>query len=167
VHQFEIMPEPPVWDKPWNPSWPAWPQILRTSSSHEEGCERGWAITTRQFTGRDVRVERAVCARVEWVKEGGKPPAPSEIQGSEFTLDVDLVLIAMGFVHVEHSKLIEALGVALDARGNIETHRGYATSVKDVFVAGDAHAGASLVVRAIFHGREAAKAVDAYLRGKS
>jgi glutamate synthase (NADPH/NADH) small chain len=163
VLQFEIMPRPREWGEPRNPEWPNWPQLLRTSTSHEEGCERQWGILTKQFTGRDVQVERIHCVKVEWkLPADGRPAAMSEIQGSEFSLDVDLVLLAMGFTHVAHNKLLDDMTVAFDERGNIKTNN-YATSAAGVFAAGDADVGASLVVRAIYHGREAAKSIDAFL----
>lgn len=164
VHQFEIMPKPLEWAQPWNPEWPNWPAILRTSSSHEEGCERQWSVTTKRFSGRGVRVESAVCAQVEWQEKRGRR-VPVEVPGTEFTVKVDLVLLAMGFVHVQHSKLLDDLGVKYDARDNVATDGNYATSVDGVYVAGDAATGASLVVRAIWHGRRAAQAVGEYLAG--
>jgi glutamate synthase (NADPH) small chain len=163
VYQYEIMPKPPAWSEPWNPSWPAWPNILRTSSSQEEGCERDWSITTHRFSGRDGRVTGGSFARVEW-KKGPKGLAMEEVPGSVFTLEMDLVLLAMGFVHVRHGKIIEELGVEYDPRGNIRCNPDYSTSAKGVFAAGDANTGASLIVRSIFHGREAARAIDQYLR---
>jgi len=165
VLQYEIMPKPPVWTEAWNPSWPAWPNILRTSSSQEEGCERDWSITTKCFTGKDGRVTEGHFARVEWNKGNNGSFAMKEIPGSEFTLKIDLVLLAMGFVHVRHEKLLTELGVELDNRGNIRVDPNYMTSVPGVFAAGDANTGASLVVRAIFHGRQAAAGVDRYLKG--
>jgi glutamate synthase (NADPH/NADH) small chain len=163
VLQFEIMPRPREWSEPRNPEWPYWPQILRTSTSHEEGCERQWGILTKQFSGRDVQVERIHCVKVEWSPPAdGRPPRMAEIPGSEFTLDVDLVLLAMGFTHVAHNKLLDDLKVEFDERGGLRTAN-YATSVNGVFAAGDADIGASLVVRAIYHGREAAKSIDAFL----
>jgi glutamate synthase (NADPH) small chain len=164
VYQFEIMPKPPDWKEPYNPSWPNWPTILRTSTSHEEGCERDWNITTKQFTGRSVRVEQMHCGCVEW-KTSARTGAPEmkDLAGSEFSLDVDLVLLAMGFMHVEHNKLLDDLAVEFDARGNIKSDDNYTTSMPGVFAAGDAGTGASLVVRAIFHGRQAAQVIDEYL----
>jgi glutamate synthase (NADPH/NADH) small chain len=165
VSQIEILPKPPEWKEPTNPNWPFWPNILRTSSSHEEGCQRDWALDTRGFTGKDGRVTGAELARVEWKKPaGGGPPRPEEVPGSRFTVEVDLVLLAMGFLHVHHTRLLEDLAVVFDARGNIQCSTGYETSSPGVFTAGDANTGASLVVRAIFHGRQAAKAVDEYLK---
>jgi glutamate synthase (NADPH) small chain len=165
VLQYEIMPRPPVWSEPWNPSWPAWPNILRTSSSQAEGCERDWSITTHTFSGSDGCVKEGTFARVEWKKVTGGAMKMEEVPGSAFTLKVDLVLLAMGFVHVKHGKIIEELGVDYDPRGNIRCNPDYSTSAKGVFAAGDANTGASLIVRSIFHGREAAKGIDQYLRG--
>jgi glutamate synthase (NADPH/NADH) small chain len=167
VHQFEIMPKPPEWRQPGNPNWPYWPTILRTSSSHEEGCDRDWSILTEQFTSRSVKVEEGHFVRVEWQpQQNGNPPKMVEVPGSEFSLKVDLVLLAMGFVHVKHNELLDDLGVAFDKRGNIAYNGEYATSVPGVFTAGDAGMGATLVVRSIFQGREAAKAIDRYVRSK-
>jgi glutamate synthase (NADPH/NADH) small chain len=175
VTQIEILPKPREWNEPWNPQWPYWPNILRSSSSHAEGCERLWSINTIQFTGGyDPWVQKAHLNKVEW-KEDGRSPAggaspdaprlrPVEIPGSEFELDVDLVLLALGFVHVEQGSLIEQLGINLDQRGNIAVNEGYQTSEDGIFAAGDCHSGATLVVRAIDHGRRAAAAADEYLK---
>lgn len=165
VYQYEIMPKPQVWTESTNPNWPFWPNILRTSSSHEEGCERDWSITTRQFNGKHTRVESGTFARVEWKKGENGQFKMAEIPGGEFTMKVDLVLLAMGFVHVQHSRLLEDLKVDYDQRGNIKCIDDYMTSSKGVFTAGDAGTGASLVVRAIYHGRQAARQIDDYLRG--
>jgi glutamate synthase (NADPH/NADH) small chain len=180
VTQVEILPQPQEWQEPWNPQWPFWPNILRTSSSHEEGCRRLWSINTLQFTGGyDPWVQKAHLCKVEWKpvaakdlasgQAGSSTPAPRlqpvDIPGSEFELDVDLVLLAMGFVHAEHGRLLEDLGVNLDGKGNIAVDDQYRTSVTGIFAAGDCNSGASLVVRAIDHGRRAAAAVDEYLRG--
>ena len=165
VYQYEILPKPPLWENSTNPSWPYWPNILRTSSSHEEGCDREWSVLTKQFSGRDVRVEEGQFARVEWKTdaESGRQKMV-EMPGSEFTLKLDLVLLAMGFLHAEHNRLTDELGVEFDDKGNIKCREACTTSVDGVFVAGDAGTGASLVVRAIYHGREAAKNINNYLR---
>ena len=165
VYQYEIMPKPLEWKETTNPNWPEWPLILRTSSSHEEGCERDWSIMTKSFNG-DIDLKEAVFSKVEWKpSEGGKPPHPVEIPNSEFKIHVDLVLLAMGFVHLEHGKLLKDLSVAVDKRGFVQKNKGtYATSVPGVFVAGDADVGASLVVRAIYHGRESEKEINDYLK---
>ena len=165
VYQFEILPRPPEWKNAWNPEWPAWPNILRTSSSHEEGAERDWSVNTRQFSGRDVRVEQGVFERVAWEKDAGGRFTMKPQEGSEFTLPVDLVLLAMGFLHPKHSRLLDDLRVEYDPRGNVKTDGHYSTSAPGVFAAGDAATGASLVVRAIWHGREAARAVNDFLQG--
>ncbi|HUI72346.1 MAG TPA: glutamate synthase subunit beta [Spirochaetia bacterium] len=165
VLQYEILPKPPEWKEAWNPSWPAWPNILRTSSSQEEGCERDWSVTTKCLTGVDGKLTEGHFARVEWNKGSNGSFAMKEIPKSEFSLKLDLVILAMGFVHVRHEKLMEELGVAYDHRGNIQVDPNYATSAPGVFAAGDANTGASLVVRAIYHGRQAAAGIDRYLKG--
>ncbi|HMA66009.1 MAG TPA: glutamate synthase subunit beta, partial [Chitinispirillaceae bacterium] len=109
VYQYEIMPKPQVWTDSTNPNWPYWPNILRTSSSHDEGCERDWSITTRNFSSTTTQVQEGHFARVEWKKDANGQMKMVEIPGSEFSLKVDLVLLAMGFVHVQHSKLLEDL----------------------------------------------------------
>src|SRR5450830_105063 len=164
VHQIEILPKPPEWTEPGNPNWPYWPNILRSSSSHREGCERDWSLTARSFSGEDGHVREAELVRVEWKPSAnGGPLRPEEVPDSAFSVEADLVLLAMGFVHVEHSKLVKDLGLELDGRGNIVCSD-YATSAPGVFTAGDAHIGASLIVTAIHHGREAAAAIDEFLR---
>ncbi|MGA2507075.1 MAG: glutamate synthase subunit beta [Chitinispirillaceae bacterium] len=165
VYQYEILPKPPLWENSTNPSWPYWPNILRTSSSHEEGCDREWSVITKQFSGRSTSVEEGRFSRVEWKigAESGRQTMV-EVPGSKFTLKLDLVLLAMGFLHAEHNRLTDELGVEFDEKGNIKCRQVCATSVDGVFVAGDAGTGASLVVRAIYHGREAAKNINNYLR---
>ena len=165
VYQYEILPKPRPWENSSNPIWPYWPDILRTSSSHEEGCERDWSILTKQFSGQDVKVTEGHFARskLQNDKRTGKQVMVEE-PGSEFSLKIDLVLLAMGFLHVEHNRLTDELGVEFDEKGNIKCREMCTTSVDGVFVAGDAGTGASLVVRAIHHGREAAKAINEYLR---
>lgn len=165
VSQFEIMPKPVEWKEAYNPSWPEWPNILRTSTSHEEGAERKWALETTRFSGRGIQVEKAYFRKVEWKEQGrGKRPKLSPVPDSEFSLPVDLVLLAMGFIHPVHGKLIHDLHLDLDQRGNIATDERYMTSAPGIFAAGDANTGASLVVRAMTHGRKAAESLDNYLR---
>jgi len=166
IHQFEIMPRPKEWKESWNPDWPYWPNILLTSSSQEEGCERDWGILTKSFKGENGKIKSAEFIRIEWVADNNGKAVFNEIPDSGFNLDVDLVLLATGFVHLEHNKLITDLDLKLDERKNLATNGNYMTSVDGVFAAGDSHTGASLVVRAIYHGRQAAKAIDAYLREK-
>lgn len=165
VYQFEILPKPIDWKEPWNPEWPNWPKILRTSTSHEEGCDRDWAITTSKFVGAEGKVKEAHCKRVHWEmdKTTGQY-SMKEIPGSDFVVQVDLVLLAMGFVHVEHSKFLVDLGVQFDARGNVATNGNYMSSVPGIFAAGDTVRGASLVVWAISQGRQAAQAIDSFLK---
>lgn len=163
VYQFEIMPKPQTWEKPSNPNWPYWPNILRTTSSHEEGCQRDWSIATSHFSGKDIKVEEGHFKRVEWRRDEKGQWKMVDEPGSNFSLKVDLVLLAMGFVHVEHSRLLEDLQIECDISGNIKSSN-YCTTSEGVFTAGDANTGASLVVRAIYHGREAAKQVDEYLQ---
>ena len=164
VHQYEILPQPNDWNESWNPEWPYWPNILRTSSSHEEGCKRDWNILTKSFSGVDGKVKSAEFSRIEWNSDENGKSGFKEIPNSEYKLDVDLVLLATGFVHVEHNKLLTDLELKFDERNNIWTNDNYMTSVEGVFTAGDAQTGASLIVRAIYHGRQAAKAIDAYLQ---
>lgn len=153
VHQYEIMPKPKDWQEPWNPEWPEWPRIMRTSTSQEEGCKRDWNISTMQFTGRGIKVEEAHFSRVEWEpdkRRGGFKPV--DVAGSEFSQPVDIVLLAMGFLHVKRSGLVESLGLELDGRGNIITDENGQSSVQGIWAAGDCHSGASLVIRAMDSG---------------
>jgi glutamate synthase (NADPH/NADH) small chain len=160
VSQFEILPRPPETFNPETP-WPIWPRILRTSSSQEEGCSRRWSVLTKELQTTGGTVHTLCGCEVEWVK-GPRGWEMKEVAGSEFRVQADLVLLAMGFTHVIHEGLVEQLGVKLDKRGNISVHR-YMTSQPGIFAAGDAMAGASLVVHAINHGRQAAAAVDKWL----
>ncbi|MGH9617856.1 MAG: glutamate synthase subunit beta [Acidobacteriaceae bacterium] len=158
VEQFEIMPVPPPTRSPLTP-WPLWPMQLRIEGAHEEGGKRNWSLATTKFTGD----EHGNVKQLHGVKVG--PPPKFEPQpGSEFVLEVDLVLLAMGFSGPVRSGMIEKLGVALDARGNVATNSSYMTTVDGVFAAGDMRRGQSLVVWAIAEGRKAAAAVDDYLR---
>jgi glutamate synthase (NADPH/NADH) small chain len=158
VHQFEIMPKPPDERSPLTP-WPLWPLQLRTEAAHEEGGIRDWSIATTRFTGHDNgNVKQLHAVRV------GPPPKFETIAGSEFSMDADLVLIAMGFLGPVRQGMIEQLGVQLDHRGNVATDENYMSSVPGVFAAGDMRRGQSLVVWAISEGRKAAAGVDAYLK---
>ena len=165
IVQIEILPCPPLERPPDNP-WPLWPRVLRTSSSHEEGCQREWALLTKEFVGEEGRVRGVRVVELDWHQESGNGRAAfREIPGSEHTLRADLVLLAMGFVHVEHGPLIRDTGIGLDPRGNVLVDANHMTTVPGVFAAGDAAQGASLVVKAIAQGRAAAEGVDRYLRG--
>jgi glutamate synthase (NADPH/NADH) small chain len=157
VHQFEIMPKPPDERSPQTP-WPLWPMQLRTEAAHEEGGIRDWSIATTKFSGEAGSVKHLHAVRV------GPPPKFEPIPGSDFTIDADLVLIAMGFLGPVRNGMIEQLGVVLDPRGNVATDHNYMSSVPGVFAAGDMRRGQSLVVWAISEGRKAAAAVDTYLR---
>jgi glutamate synthase (NADPH/NADH) small chain len=167
ITQFELLPQPPEREnKPL--VWPYWPAKLRTSSSHEEGCRRDWAVATKRFEGRDGRVEKLVAVRVDWQKGDDGQMRMVEVAGSEFELPADLVLLAMGFVSPVRAGLLADLGVALDARGNVQANADdYRTSVDRVFAAGDMRRGQSLVVWAIREGRQCAQAVDQFLMGSS
>ena len=167
ITQFELLPQPPeTEDKP--VVWPYWPIKLRTSSSHQEGCLRDWAVATKRFEGRDGRVEKLVAVRVEWQKDGGGAPKMVEIAGTEFELKADLVLLAMGFVGPVGAGLLDELGVLRDPRSNVRADtESYQTSVPKVFAAGDMRRGQSLVVWAIREGRQCARAVDLFLTGSS
>ena len=166
ITQFEVMPRPrEVEDKSASSVWPYWPMKMRTSSSHDEGAERDWSVNTRAFVGKNGKVEKLQCVRVEFV--GGKMV---EIPGSEFDVKADLVLLAMGFVHPAQA-VLDAFGVEKDARNNASAlmvgDTAYRTNVDKVFVAGDVRRGQSLVVWAIKEGRQAAYEVDKSLMGSS
>jgi len=167
ITQFELLPQPPESEnKPL--VWPNWPIKLRTSSSHEEGCQRDWAVTTKRFEGANGRVEKLVAARVEWQRDVTGTMKMVEVPGSEFEMKADLVLLAMGFVGPAPSPLLAQFGVERDARSNVKADtEDYRTSVPKVFAAGDIRRGQSLVVWAIREGRQAAHAVDAFLMGTS
>ncbi|MBK6334489.1 MAG: glutamate synthase subunit beta [Betaproteobacteria bacterium] len=167
VTQFELLPQPPERENK-EMVWPYWPVKLRTSSSHEEGCQRDWAVATKRFEGRQGKVEKLVAVRVEWQKGADGQTRMVEMPGSEFELAADLVLLAMGFVSPVQGGLLAQLGVACDARSNVRANTDdYRTSVDGVFAAGDMRRGQSLVVWAIREGRQCARAVDLFLMGSS
>jgi len=166
VYQFELLPEPPEQRRPDNP-WPQWPAILRSSPAHEEGGIRDYNILTKSFSGRNGRVEKLHAVRVEWTTGENGRPTMAEVPGSDLEVETDLVLLAMGFLHPEHNGMLTDLGVALDARGNVQTDGNKMTSLPGVFAGGDMARGQSLVVWAIAEGRDAARGVDAYLSGQT
>jgi glutamate synthase (NADPH/NADH) small chain len=161
VVNFEIMPKPPEAPSPTTP-WPLWPLMLRTSSSHDEGVDRDFAVQTVRFTGAAGKVTGIDCVRVE-LKNGKFENVP----GSEFHVEADLVLFAMGFVHPEHEGMLKDLGVKLDARGNVQIDANFMTTEPGIFAAGDMQRGQSLVVWAIADGRKAAAGIDQYLTGQT
>ncbi len=161
IIQLEILPEPPK-TRPQDTPWPMWPRVMRTSSSHEEGCERMWSVMTKKFTGYETRVGHLHGCAVEWLEKAGAWKL-REVPGTDFVLQADLVILALGFLHVAHDGLVKDLGLRLDQNGNIAVQN-YQTSEPWVFAAGDTVNGASLVVRAIHSGREAAAAVDLWLK---
>lgn len=161
VTQIEILGKPPL-DRTLSNPWPEWPMILRTSSSHDEGCERQWAITTKAFQGNSSgHLEKVVVAEVTWDMVDGRP-AMKEIPGSEREIRADFVFLALGYLHPQHVGLLQSLGVTLDNRGNVATND-YQTSVPKVFSAGDMRRGQSLVVWAINEGRQAAEKAHQFL----
>jgi glutamate synthase (NADPH) small chain len=167
ITQLEILPKPPEREnKPL--VWPDWPMKLRTSSSHEEGCERDWSVLTKRALGEDGRIVALECVRVEWVKGSDNRFVMREVPETAFTLRADLVLLAMGFLGPRRSGMVEQSDVALDLRGNIAANTvDYRTSVPKLFAAGDMRRGQSLVVWAIREGRQCARAIDEFLMGAS
>lgn len=157
VTQIELLPAPPAEPAENNP-WPEWPRIYRTASAHQEGCERLWSILTKKFYGENDTVTKIGCAKLKW--EGRNF---TEVPGSDFLLDADLVFLSMGFVPHKESKLVKDFGIAQDQSGSIAVDDHYHTSVKGIFAAGDAVTGASLVVRALDHGRRAAEEIHQYV----
>jgi len=162
VTQFELLPQPPEHEnKPL--VWPYWPMKLRTSTSHEEGCQRDWAVQTKSLKGQRGALKALVACRVDW-KDGKLV----ELPGTDFEVKADLVLLAMGYVHPVHAGMLDELGLKYDARGNVAADTdSYRASVPKVFAAGDARRGQSLVVWAIREGRQCARAIDEFLMGAS
>lgn len=169
VTQFELMPQPPQ-ERTAAMPWPTYPMLLKTTTSHEEGCERNWAVSTKAFLGDDKgQLRAALVVDLEWETDAlGRPVKFKEIEGSEREIPCELVTLAMGFLHPQHEGLLQQLGVKLDGRGNVEAQEGeYKASADKVFVAGDMRRGQSLVVWAISEGRECARKVDEFLMGCS
>ncbi|MFZ5942202.1 MAG: glutamate synthase subunit beta [Bacteroidota bacterium] len=161
VTQIEIMPEPPQNRSADNP-WPYYAYVKKTSTSHEEGCVRRWSLSTRRFTGQQMHVNGVEVEQVEWKKADGRmtmEPVPGTVE----TIEADLVLLAMGFLHPVQEGLLAELGISTDARRNVQVNSAMATNIDKVFAAGDSVSGASLVVRAIASGRKVAKKIDSYL----
>ena len=165
IAQYELLPRPPD-ERPSSTPWPTWPNIYRVSSAHEEGGDRDYSILTKSLEGEDGVVKRLHAVRIEFVVEDGRQ-VMKEVPGSEFTVEADLVLLAMGFLGPERNGAIEQLGVELTERGNVKADASKMTTVPGVFTAGDMTRGQSLIVWAIAEGRAAARGVDAYLMGKS
>jgi glutamate synthase (NADPH/NADH) small chain len=166
ITQLEIMPKPPEKENK-ALTWPNWPNKLRTSSSHEEGCDRMWSVDTLSFEGQNGKVTQINCVKVEWTQDNGRW-VMNRVPGSEFSLKADAVFLAMGFVHPIRNGMLEELGVELDERQNVRASTdNYRTSVDKVFTAGDMRRGQSLVVWAIREGRQCARSVDEFLMGSS
>jgi glutamate synthase (NADPH/NADH) small chain len=157
VTQIEVMPKPPE-HRPDSVPWPLWPTVLKTSSSHMEGSERFWSINTKEFKGKDGKVDAMRVCKVDWAQENGRW-AMKEVPDTDFEIGADLVLLAMGFTHVVQGGVVADLGLETDERGNIKTRGTFHTSNPKVWAAGDAKNGASLVVRAMAEGRAAAEAI--------
>ena len=164
IYQLEILPKPPQ-QRPSDTPWPMWPRIMRTSTSHEEGCRRRWSVMTKKLTGKGIRFEQLHGCEVEWLNEAGDWKL-KELPGTDFVIKADLVMLALGFLHVIQTGLIKDLKLKLDGRGNIAVDN-YQTSRPWVFAAGDSVDGASLVVSAINSGRAVAAAIDKWLREKT
>jgi len=167
VMQIELLTKPPEIRTDEYP-WPRYPLLLKTSTSHEEGGERYWSVLTKRFVGENGYVKKLQCVKVDFSeKDKNGRPVMKEVPGSAFELEADLVILAIGFLHPEHSGLVEKLGLELDERGNVKTDENFMTSRKGIFSAGDMRRGQSLVVWAISEGRKAAYNIDKYLMGKS
>lgn len=168
VMQIELMPKSPA-ERPTNQPWPFYPRLHKVSTSHQEGCERDWNILTQRFIDDgDGNVKALECIRVEWVQdENGGRPSLKELSDTKFTIDADLVILAMGFVQPEHAGLLDNLGVEYTKRGNVKSNDKYQTSIGKVFAAGDMRRGQSLVVWAIAEGRNAAAEIDEFLMGET
>ena len=165
VVQIEVLPEPPK-ERPVDQPWPKYPFVFKTTSSHEEGVVRKWAILTKKLSGENGKVKKIHCIRVDFIKEQGRPqPVMKELAGSEFEIDADMVVLAMGFTNPAKEGLLASLGVELDNRGIVKRDPSSGkTSVNKVFAAGDVSRGPSLIVWAIAEGRKAALGIDEFLK---
>jgi len=166
VVQIEVMPKPAECRTKDFP-WPKYPMLLKTSTSHEEGAERKWSILTKKFIGKDGWVKKLSCVEVEFKKDTNGCPVMKERAGSEFEIEIDMAVLAVGFLHPEQEGLLKELHVEFDPKGNVKTDLRQMTSVKGIFSAGDMRKGQSLIVWAIQEGRRAARSIDEYLMGKS
>lgn len=166
VYQFEIMPKP-LEERDDTMPWPTYPKILKTTTSHEEGCERDWNVLTKAFLGEDGKLKKLLCSKVEWTEDENGRMKMAEVPNSEFEIEAELVLLSMGFLHPKQEGMLQELGLKLDARGNVSSDESGMTSVEGVFSAGDMKTGQSLVVKCIHDGRMVAKSVDEYLMGDS
>jgi glutamate synthase (NADPH/NADH) small chain len=167
VVQIELLPRPPECRSETMP-WPQYPLILKTSTSHQEGGVRYWSVLTKRFIGNKGRVKKILCVKVDFSERDQRGCAiMREVAGSEFEIEADLVILAIGFLHPQHQGLLKELGIELDRRGNVKTDKNYMASIQGVFSAGDMRRGQSLVVWAIYEGRQAARSIDKYLMGKT
>lgn len=164
--QIELLPKPPECRTADYP-WPEYPLILKTSTSHQEGGIREWSVLTRRFIGENGYIKKLACIKVEFKKDINGCSVAREVSGSEFEIEADLVILALGFIHPQHNGCLSELSVELDSKGNVASEQNYMTSVKGVFSAGDMHRGQSLIVWAISEGRRAAYCIDKYLIGTS
>lgn len=162
IVQLEILGKPPLHEDKGR-TWPDWPVRLRTSSSHQEGCERDWSVSTKAFIGKDGHVRELELVRVEWSEKPDGSMSMRELSNSTFRIQADLILLAMGFIHPVHQGMIEELKLDLDPRGNVQT-KAYRTAHANIFAAGDMRRGQSLVVHAIHEGRQTAEAVNGFLQ---
>lgn len=167
VVQIEVMPKPPECRTNICP-WPKYPSLLKTSSSHEEGGTRQWSVATKRFSGKDGKLEKIICAKTDFSSKDSKGiPVMRELPGTEFEIEADMAILAIGFVHPERTGLLDDLGIELDEKGNVKTDGNFKTSKEGVFSAGDMRRGQSLIVWAISEGRKAAYHIDKYLMGSS
>ncbi|MEO6355813.1 MAG: FAD-dependent oxidoreductase, partial [Ferruginibacter sp.] len=168
VTQFELLPKPPEARSVVMP-WPTYPMLLKTTSSHEEGCNRHWAVATKEFIGDEKgNLKSLVLVDLEWKVVDHRPAQFVEVKGSEREVPCELALLAMGFVHPQHEGLIKELELELDERGNVRaSEKNYQSNIGKIFTAGDMRRGQSLVVWAIKEGRDCAEKVDEFLVGNS